>query len=256
MVLLDFLMPLCAKAPALNNPILALPTIFRLALSMPLQNRITPRGEVLALSERGLFMGNRGILHDDGQRLGRARWRHPHWIICVLAFKGWHREVMQPDAYTELFFLDEATALAAGHRPCALCRRPAYRHFQDAIKAALHRDQCLDATTLDRTLHAARIEPGTRKQRRFEARLDDLPDGTMLTFKNDTVIEPTEDVWLILGQHLLRWRPGGYDHIQTRPPDLMVHVLTPRPTVLALQQGYQPDYHPSALRMTGQHRDG
>ncbi|MEM7043045.1 MAG: hypothetical protein AAF543_09570, partial [Pseudomonadota bacterium] len=128
---------------------------------MPLQNRVTPKGDVQALAERGLFMGNRGILHDTSRQLGTSRWRHPHWIICVLSFKGWHREVMQPNTWTELFFMDEATALAAGHRPCALCRRSAYNAFQEALRTALHRDQRLDAASLDRMLHAARIEPGT-----------------------------------------------------------------------------------------------
>ena len=213
---------------------------------MALQNRVTPSGDILALSERGQFMGNRGILHDGQQRLGRSRWRHPHWIICVLAFKNWHRDVMQPGAYTELFFLDEAMALAAGHRPCALCRRSAYQHFQGCVIAALHRDQCLDAASLDRTLHAARIEEGTRKQRRFEARLDDLPDGTMLTYDDPGSSEPDKDIWLLHGQELVRWQPEGYDRKQHRPTGIMVQVLTPRPTVLALQHGYRPELHESA----------
>ena len=100
---------------------------------MPLQNRMTPLGDIIAHSGRGSFMGNRGILHAPDQRLGKARWRHPHWVTCVLVYKDWHREVMQPNNYTELFFLDEATALAAGHRPCALCRRKDYDAFQRAL---------------------------------------------------------------------------------------------------------------------------
>ncbi|MDH3660542.1 MAG: hypothetical protein OEU92_11040 [Alphaproteobacteria bacterium] len=217
---------------------------------MPLENRVTPEGEIVAISERGLFMGNRGILHDAEQRLRAARWKHPHWIICVLAFKGWHREVMQPNAYTELFFMDEATALAAGHRPCALCRRAAYLAFQDALKAALHRDRRLDANALDRMLHAARIETGTRRQRRFEADIGDLPDGAMIAGQEGASRQRAGDVWLVLGRHLLRWRPGGYDRVVRRPSGVAVEVLTPRPTVLALQQGYRPDFHPNARELT------
>ncbi|MGI9500702.1 MAG: hypothetical protein ACR2P3_11725 [Geminicoccaceae bacterium] len=217
-----------------------------MASSMPLQNRVTPKGDIQALAERGQFMGNRGILHDTAQRLSAARWRHPHWIICMLAYKGWHREVMLPRAYTELFFLDEATALAAGHRPCALCRREAYLAFQEALKAALYREERLSANDLDRMLHAARIVQGSRRQRRFEARLDDLPDSTMLTLPDEADLEKTDTVWLALGQHLLRWRPGGYDRRFRRPKGGMASVLTPRPIVLALQKGYRPVLHPSA----------
>lgn len=213
---------------------------------MPLQNRVTPEGEIVALSERGLFMGNRGILHDAEQCLHAPRWRHPHWIICLLAYKGWHRRVMQPNTYTELFFMDEATALAAGHRPCALCQRSSYQAFQDALKVALHQDQHFTATSLDRMLHAARIEAGTRRQRRFEARLDDLPDGVMVTHQESSEPEETAVTWLVLGRYLLRWRPSGYDRSVRRPKGVTVQVLTPRPTVLALLQGYQPLLHPSA----------
>ncbi len=219
---------------------------------MPLQNRVTPEGEIAALSERGLFMGNRGILHDAEQRLHKARWRHPHWIICTLSFKGWHREVMQPDTYTELFFMDEATALAAGHRPCALCRRAPYLDYLDALKAALHLDRRLDATSLDRMLHTARIETGTRRQRRFEARLDDLPDGAMITHHDGAPPEDAAAIWLVFGRHLLRWRPRGYDRSVRRPHGITVQVLTPRPTVLVLKEGYQPVLHSSASSWRGQ----
>ncbi len=208
---------------------------------MAWQNRVTAFGEIVAHPARGLFMGNRGILHGSDQRLGRARWRHPHWVTCVLAHKDWHRDVMQPNAYTELFFLDEATALAAGHRPCALCRRTAYIAFQKALARALRRAEALDAKALDRLLHQARIEDGSRRQKRFEALLDDLPDGTMVRFSS----EPTM-AWLVRRDHLLRWQPGGYDARQRRPAGQVVEVLTPRPTVLALQHGYRPACHPTA----------
>ena len=183
------------RARDANNPILALARKIGLAFTMPLQNRVTPESEIVALPDRGLFMGNRGILHDAGQRLLRARWRHPHWVTCRLAWKGWHREVMQPRNYTELFFLDEATALAAGHRPCALCRRDAYLAFQDCVKTALYRDERLGANALDHMLHSARVTEGQRHQRRFEAALDDLPDGTMLAIADRAEGERADTVW-------------------------------------------------------------
>lgn len=217
---------------------------------MPLQNRVTPEGDIVALPDRGLFMGNRGILHDGDRRLRAARWRHPHWIICALAWKDWHREVMQPNAYTELFFMDEATALAAGHRPCALCRRPAYLHFQDALKSSLHNEKRLDAEALDRMLHAARVETGARRQRHFNTSMDDLPDGAMIRQPSAGSGERSPDVWLVLGRRLLRWRPGGYDRVLRRPAGGAVQVLTPRPTVLALKQGYRPVLHASARDLT------
>src|SRR5262245_61405643 len=103
---------------------------------MPRQNRVTPFGEVVAVPERGTFMGNRGVLHDEGGRIRRA-WLVKRWILCVLEFKGRHRAIMAPDRYTELFFLDEATGLAAGHRPCAECRRSRFLAFRDAWAAGV-----------------------------------------------------------------------------------------------------------------------
>jgi hypothetical protein len=237
-----------------NNPNLALLQKFGLASIMPLQNRVTPKGDILALSERGLLMGNRGILHDKNQRLGLSRWRHPHWIICVLSFKDWHRKVMQQGAYTELFFLDEPTALAAGHRPCALCQRSNYVAFQNALKQALHLTDPLRANDLDRMLHAARIEGGTRRQRRFRASLGDLPAGSMVILSNDDATDQTDDVWLVADHHLLRWNPGGYEEAVEKPDGLTVTVLTPRPTLMALQQGYRPLFHPSVQTLIGDTR--
>jgi hypothetical protein len=150
---------------------------------MPLQNRVTPTGEIIADPARGTLMGNRGILHDADRRLGSARWRHPHWICCRLRFKGRRREVMAPRRYTELFFLDEATALAAGHRPCAECRREDFRRFQAAWRDAVGAE--IAAAAIDRALHAARIDPQTRRQTRFEAALADLPDGAFVLLADD-----------------------------------------------------------------------
>ena len=128
---------------------------------MPLQNRVTPAGEIIADPARGTLMGNRGILHDAQQRLGAARWRHRHWIYCRLAFKGRWREVMAPSRYTELFFLDEATALAAGHRPCCECQREDFRRFQAAWQQAF--GHAASAGAIDRALHEARVEPRSRR---------------------------------------------------------------------------------------------
>jgi len=189
-------------------------------------------------------MGNRGILHKLDQRLGVSRWRHPHWVTCVLVYKDWHREVMQPNNYTELFFLDEATALAAGHRPCALCRRADYDRFQTALSDALHRQDMLGANALDRMLNSARIIEGTRQQKSFEAVVDNVPSGAMVCFPGDI-----DQAWLVKNDHLLRWHPEGYDAVETRPIGKLVEVLTPRPSVLALQQGYQPLLHPSANKL-------
>ncbi len=132
---------------------------------MALQNRVTPTGAIVADPARGCFMGNRGILHDDRKRLGRARWRHKHWIVCVLAFRGRWRRVMEPRRYTELFFLDEAVALAAGHRPCAECRRGRYQDFLAGwANGTGHAGAIPKAAELDGILHAARMDPRHRRQ--------------------------------------------------------------------------------------------
>jgi hypothetical protein len=206
---------------------------------MPLQNRVTPMGDIIAHRARGTFMGNRGILHDARRRLGRARWRHRSWICCRLSFKDRRREVMAPGRYTELFFLDEATALAAGHRPCWECRRDAFRAFQAAWRRALETpDAC--APTIDRVLHEARVEARTRRQIRLEARLDDLPDGTFVLLPDDP-LKPL----LIAGKRLLPWRPAGYGAPRRRPSGVLCLVLTPSPTVAVLRAGYAPALHPT-----------
>ena len=104
---------------------------------MPRRNRVTPLGEIVAVPERGTYFGNRGVLHDEGGRIRRP-WQVRRWLICLLEFKGRHRAVMTPNRYTELFFLDEATGLAAGHRPCAECRRARFLAFRDAWAAGNH----------------------------------------------------------------------------------------------------------------------
>lgn len=207
---------------------------------MRLQNRVTPEGEIVADPARGTCMGNRGILHDADGRLGAARWRHPHWICCRLAFKGRRRRVMARGRYTELFFLDEATALAAGHRPCYECRRADFQRFQAGWKHAFP-DSDASAPAIDRALHRARVEPRTRRQVRFTVPLDEVPDGTFVILPDD----PSAAL-LVLGDRLLPWRPSGYAPPRPPPSAAQALVLTPRPTVAVLRAGYAASAHPSA----------
>lgn len=203
--------------------------------SRPLQNRVTPDGQILAVSARGLMMGNRGILHDAGQHLGNRRWAHPNWVACRLEFRGRHRPVMQPRRYTELFFLDEAVALAAGHRPCAECRRADYRTYQRLWQTA-HGGELPRAAAMDAALHRARVRRD-RGQITHDADLADLPDGCFIA----------EDglPHLVLGGALHPYAPGGYGAPVPRRR-ARVAVLTPQPTVAVLRQGYRAMIHPSA----------
>ena len=208
---------------------------------MPLQNRVTPFGEIVSSPARGLLMGNRGILHNDERRLGAARWQHPHWVACRLEFKGRRQEVMRPGAYTQLFFLDEAVALAAGHRPCALCRRAAYEAFVSAWVAATGRAGRPRAVELDWQLHRERVEAQTRRQITYPSPIDDLPDGAFITLPGKPGVP-----YLVQGDWLLPWTPEGYRPPRERPAGLEVTVLTPRATVAALAAGFRPQLHPSA----------
>ena len=150
---------------------------------MPLQNRVTPHGEIEADPARGDFMGNRGILHDANRQLGRRRWAHDNWIICYTAFRGRHRTVMSPRRYTELFFLDEAVALAAGHRPFYECRRHDYHAWTEAWRIAHRAAQPPRAKEMDRALHLERIDRATRRQKTWSCHLDDLPDGAFVAWE-------------------------------------------------------------------------
>ena len=199
---------------------------------MTLQNRVMPEGEIVADPARGLVMGNRGILHDGVQQLGTARWRHPHWITCVIAFSGRKRPLMQPGAYTELFFLDEAVALAAGHRPCAECRSLAYRRFRAAWRAGTGLPDT--APAIDKALHAARVTRN-RLQVRHQARLETLPDSVFVLWDGDP------HLWH--NGSLRRFTPTGYG--PALPGEGTVTVLTPSPLVLTLSAGYRPILHPS-----------
>lgn len=201
---------------------------------MPLQNRVAPTGEIVAHPARGLFLGNRGILHDSHQRMGRARWRHPHWIVCRLDYKDRRRSVMMPGRWTALFFLDEATAFAAGHLPCAYCRREAFLAFEAAWSESF--GQPARAPAIDRLLHRQRVDRG-RRQVVHRATLDELPDGTFVRLEGLP--------HLVLGPTLRPWSFAGYGSAVPRPAGL-IEVLTPEATVATLRHGYRPVIHPSA----------
>jgi hypothetical protein len=208
---------------------------------MPKQNRVTPFGSILAMPERGTFMGNRGVLHDNEGRIKRT-WQVKRWIVCVLEFKGRKRKVMAPGRYTELFFLDEATALAAGHRPCAECRRERFNAFRTAWLAANagSGSQLPTATEIDNRLHLERIGPDSSK-RLFTTGLDALPDGVFIK-----VERWGENAFLVWGDWLLAWSPGGYHERRPRPTGEAVLTLTPESTVGAIRAGYAPVVHASA----------
>jgi hypothetical protein len=207
---------------------------------MALQNRVTPLGELVADPARGLVYGNRGCLHDETGRI-RRRSNGKRWIACRLEFRGWHRSpLMQPGRFTELFFLDDATALAAGHRPCALCRRADYARLT-TIWVGLHPGQ-VGADAIDAQLHTERVDPRTRTQLRHEALLDELPDGAFVMHEGAPC--------LVLGAKLLSWTPAGYVARVPRPVGQVTQLITPPSLVALLRAGWQPLVpllHPSAL---------
>ncbi len=206
---------------------------------MTLQNRVTPFGEIVATSERGTLMGNRGgrIHHNDRQELQARRWASKQWITCLLDFKGRHREVMQPHRYTELFFLDEATAFAAGHRPCAECRRPDFSRFMEAWAAGnpewVPEKRGLRVGDVDEVLHGERVMR-SRQQVTFESRVEELPDGVL--------VARTHVAWLLHRNQLRRWTPSGYLESVDADPEKTVTVLTPRSIVRSFQAGYIPTF--------------
>lgn len=208
---------------------------------MAYQNRVTPFGAIEASGARGTFMGNRGILHDANGVLGPARWRHKNWVICLLAFKDRKAKINRPGHYTQLFFCDEATALAAGHRPCAECRRSDYRRFTHAWQKACGLASAPTAKEIDDKLHRARLTEDKRQKRQAGV-LGDLPDGTFVSFAD----EP-EDAWLLWRGHLYRWTHEGYRERRPLVPGGMASVLTPEPTVQALRSGYVPTIHATAF---------
>ena len=199
---------------------------------MPLQNRVTPGGEIVATSARGTFLGNRGILHDEHKHIVRTA-RNTMWLICQLEFNSRKRDLMAPGSYTELFFLDEAVALAAGHRPCGECRRASLRAYLAA--ANVDNDTPIaGAKELDRQLKKSRSAP------RAIAAIATLPDGVFITLGDN-------DFRLIWDGTLHRWSLAGYaDAVSIADIDVEeVQVVTPALSVDALRHGYPVDVHPS-----------
>ena len=195
-----------------------------------LQNRVTPLSELVADPARGLVYGNRGCLHDDHGRI-RRRFNGRRWIACQLEFRGWQRgPLLQPGKFTELFFLDEVTAFAAGHRPCALCRRSDYTRFTE-IWRERHPGPA-DADTIDAQLHDERVDPHTRAQRHHHARLDELPDGAFVLMDGAA--------WLVRRTELVRWTAAGYTDPMPRPVGEDAVLITPPSLVAVLRTDWRP----------------
>ena len=211
---------------------------------MPLQNRVTPLGEIIATPHRGLMMGNRGgCFHRPDQTLKSRRWATRQWIACVLDFKGRRRQLMQPNRYTELFFLDEATALAAGHRPCFECRRATAMRFAELWSKAHHLPRPARATDMDAILHPERTEPCGTKRTHIAA-LAGLPDGVFVLHAANGA---APRAYLVDAYRLLAWSPAGYETAISRPARALIEVLTPPSIVAVLSAGYRPMLHPSVV---------
>lgn len=207
------------------------------------QNRVTPTSTLIADRARGLFMGNRGCLHNDEGRVIRHH-QGRLWICCLTAFKDRKRQLMQPGRYTELFFLDEAVALAAGHRPCAECRRADYLAFRAAWSKA-SQPAAPRACDMDTILHRARYDPQTHSQRTHTAAAGGLPDGTFVQWNSN--------VALIFGVALFPYHPTGYGPPLSRPDaKTEVCVLTPAPIVAVLDAGYSAHLHGTASAQSEQ----
>jgi hypothetical protein len=201
---------------------------------VPLRNRVDPFGDLIATPARGTMFGNRGgRFHRDDRTLGARRWASRQWICCVLRFKGRRRDVWGR-GYTDLFFLDEATALAAGHRPCFECRRAEATLFAETWAQARGGDIPY-ADEMDLILQAERLDG--RAKRTHEMRVEDLPDGAFVAL-NDAA-------FAVRGVHLLRWSESGYREKIARPRGV-ANVLTPSSIVAVLAAGYRPQWHPSA----------
>ena len=203
---------------------------------MPLQNRVTPFGDIIATPHRGMFTGNRGIIHDPTTKtLLRKRWSSPAWITCVCEFRGRWREVMGQRSWTELFFLDEATAFAAGHRPCFYCRREDATRFRTMWEQGNGTGRML-ARDMDAVLHRERLDHGKKRLHPLPMPVAQLPKGTML--------QVGDEGYLVARDRMLRWSFDGYAPAEIDAAAAM--LLTPPSTVRAFQAGYRPILHPSA----------
>jgi hypothetical protein len=202
---------------------------------MPLQNRVDPFGELFAVPARGTMFGNRGgRFHTDDQKLTRRRWASRQWICCVLDFKSRQRDVWGR-YYTELFFLDEVTALAAGHRPCFECRRKDAEAFADKWRTVHRLLRRPRAREMDLVLHAERLDG--RAKRLHRCKIDGLPDGAVIALEEET--------FAVRSGALLHWTSRGYDARRRRPRGISVDVLTPPAILTVLAADYPPQWHPS-----------
>jgi hypothetical protein len=203
---------------------------------MPLQNRVTPTGDIITTPHRGMFTGNRGIIHDPATKtLLKKRWSSPAWITCVCEFRGWRRKVMGGRSWTELFFLDEATAFAAGHRPCFFCRRDDANRFRAAWEKG-NGITDVRAREMDNVLHGERLERGKKRLHSLPMPVAQLPDGAM--------VQRGEESFLIVQGRALQWSMAGYCGIDGAIENAL--LLTPPSTLRALSAGYRAVLHPSA----------
>jgi hypothetical protein len=208
---------------------------------MPLQNRVTPCGDIISTPQRGLFTGNRGIIHDPATKtLLNRRWCSKAWLTCVCEFRGRRRDVMGTRSWTELFFLDEATAFAAGHRPCFYCRRDDANRFRAAWEKG-NGVANVRATDIDKVLHRERLDGRNKRLHELPMPIDALPDGAM--------VQAGESSYLIARGRPLLWTFDGYREAQNAIKDAM--LLTPPSSVCALNTGYRPLLHSSAMKLIG-----
>lgn len=205
---------------------------------MPLQNRVDPWGKLVATSARGTLLGNRGILHNSQKQIIKP-YQHQNWVTCKLKFKGRKRVLMSPRKYTELFFLDEATAFAAGHRPCCECRRERYLEFKnDWIRANLDQKQeAVKASDISRIMHKERIKKKVKIT--FRAKLKELPEGTL--FSN------SGSAYIVFETRACLWSFEGYCAAAGMTLPEEVDVLTPRSIVNAFKLVFKPEIHESVL---------
>ncbi|MET0970590.1 MAG: hypothetical protein ABWY18_15430 [Tardiphaga sp.] len=200
---------------------------------MPLQNRVTPFGDIVATSARGMFTGNRGIIHDPATKtLLNRRWSSPAWITCTCNFRGRRRDVMATRSWTELFFLDEATSFAAGHRPCFFCRRDDANRFRAAWEAG-NGIAGVKASEIDAALHRERMDGRAKRLHPLPCAIKELPDGAMVAANSES--------YLVSHGKLLRWSFSGYLALGGVPNDPM--LLTPPSTIHALRAGYRVSLH-------------
>jgi|AntRauMinimDraft_4_1070384.scaffolds.fasta_scaffold05695_1 hypothetical protein len=205
---------------------------------MPLQNRVDPWGNLVAISARGQFLGNRGILHNDEKAIV-SPWKHKNWVTCSLSFKGIKREVFSPNSYSELFFLDEATALSAGHRPCAHCRRERYNEFKNYWRKLYEKEEhanstkkSLSAAEIDKQLHRERVSEN-RTKRTYTTAFENIAEGTFIAHNGEA--------YLFWNGLLHKWTHKGYENAISAPiPNEGVEVITPKSIVDLYRLGFKP----------------